>query len=422
MGYDNVNITNGRGQSGLAQCPPESMEIILISSVVALACAGAVAQQRGDQTPAFPPGSAPVSSVIPGKTYPRILPDGRTWYYLRAPDAKQVVLALNKDRPMQNDGMGNWTITVEPIGPGWHEYDFVVDGVKVCDPAVQHVFDQGRYVSGLEIPSPNEDFYAMKQVPHGDVRERSYFSSVTQTWNRILVYAPPGYDENPRKRYPVLYLMHGAGQNETCWSMLGKVGPILDNLLAERKCAPMLVAMPYGYASRPGQEALPLRPPAGGGPPDFSRAFETLGDVYTTDLIPYVDSSFRTIADRNHRALAGLSMGGMQTYVIGLDHLDKFAYLGGFSGGAGAFQPQIDIKTFHHGLMADADAFNKRVRLLFLSTGTNEAQMMQGVLNFRDAAGKAGVKITYFESPGTAHEWQTWRRSLHEFAPLLFRG
>lgn len=298
---------------------------------------------------------------------------------------------------------------------------------------MEHVFDQGRYVSGLEIPSPAEDFYAMKTVPHGDIHESRYFSTVTGSWQRILVYAPPGYDKlrrgtnleeqlDPLKRYPVLYLMHGAGQNEMDWSALGRVGPIIDNLLAEKKCVPMLVVMPYGYASRPGQEAAAVRPPAGGSRPNFASAFKTLGDVYTTDLIPFVDANFRTIPDRDHRAIAGLSMGGMQTYTIGLDHLDLFAYLGGFSGGAGAFQPDIDIKTFHDGLMADADAFNKRVRLLFLSTGTNEAQMMSGVLKFRDAATKSGVKVMYYESPGTAHEWQSWRRSLHEFAPFLFRG
>ena len=148
--------------------------------------------------------------------------------------------------------------------------------------------------------------------------------------------------------------------------------------------------------------------------------FDTVGDVLTKEVVPYVDSKFRTIADRDHRALAGLSMGGMQTYDIGLYHLDQFAYLGGFSGGAGAFGGTIDLKTFHDGLMADADKFNKRVRLLFLSTGTREAQMMRGVLDFRDTAVKAGIKITYFESQDTAHEWQSWRRSLHEFAPMLF--
>jgi len=397
------------------------MKNLSIFALVAFLSAGALAQGPAPALPPIPPDSMPVSSVVPGKQFPRIFPDGRTMYFISAPDAKQVVLALNKDRPMQNDGNGNWTITIEPIGPGWHEYEFIIDGVKVCDPAVQHVFDQGRYVSGLEIPSPAEDFYAMKTVPHGDIHESRYFSTVTGSWQRILVYAPPGYDDKPKTRYPVLYLMHGAGQNEMDWSALGKVGPIIDNLLAEGKCVPMLIVMPYGYASRPGQEAPPLRPPAGGGRPNFANAFKTLGDVYTTDLIPFVDSSFRTIANRDHRAIAGLSMGGMQTYTIGLDHLDLFAYLGGFSGGAGAFQPAIDIKTFHNGLMSDADAFNKRARLLFLSTGTNEAQMMAGVLNFRDAAMKAGVKVKYYESPGTAHEWQSWRRSLHEFAPLLFR-
>lgn len=373
--------------------------------------------------PAPPEGSVLASDALAGQMYPRYFPDGRAIFHLYAPEAKLVELGFNHNRPMQNDGKGHWTITTEPIGPGFHPYEFVVDGVQMCDPGTFHYYDMGRYVSGIEIPSPGEDFYAQRAIPHGDLVDCSYYSEITASWRKLVVYLPPGYEANASKRYPVLYLLHGAGQNETCWSAQGKAGLIMDNLIAEKRSVPMLVVMPNGYASRPGAAPAATRPPAAGGPPpDFSRMFETVGDVLTKEVVPFVDSKYRTIADRNHRALAGLSMGGMQTYAIGLDHLDQFAYLGGFSGGAGAFGGPVDLKTFHAGLMADAASFNKRVGLLFLSTGTKEETMMRGVLAFRDAATESGIKITYFESKDTAHEWQSWRRSLHEFAPLLFRS
>jgi enterochelin esterase family protein len=371
--------------------------------------------------PAAPEGSVLASDAMAGQSYPRYFPDGRAMFYLYAPDAKLVELGFNHNRPMQNDGKGNWTITTEPIGPGFHPYEFVVDGVKMCDPATNQFYDMGRFVSGIEIPSPGEDFFALRTAPHGDIVQCSYYSEIAASWRKLIVYVPPGYDANPSVRFPVLYLQHGAGQNEGCWSAQGKAGMILDNLIAEKKCAPMIVVMPNGYASRPGTKSGQSRPPtAGGARPDFTKMFETVGDVLIKEVVPYVDSKFRTVADRDHRALAGLSMGGMQTYAIGLDHLDQFAYLGGFSGAEGAFGGAIDLKTFHHGVMADADKFNRSTRLIFLSNGTNEREMMRGVLAFRDTAEGAGIKIKYFESQGTAHEWQSWRRSLHEFAPLLF--
>ncbi|WP_025226982.1 alpha/beta hydrolase-fold protein [Fimbriimonas ginsengisoli] len=379
----------------------------------------AVAGAQNAELPPIPPGSVLASTAVPGQHFPRVFPDGRAVFYYRAPNAKRVALGLNKEWPMTNDGKGNWTVTTDPIGPGIHGYEFHVDGVNVGDPAVQHIYDAGRFLSHIEIPSPDGDYFAVKVMAHGDVRDKLYYSSVTTGWRRIRVYTPPGYDQDPTRRYPVLYLMHGAGQNEDCWTLEGKASLILDNMIAEGRCVPMVVVMPNGYAYRPGEEP-PLIPPARR--PDFSKAFSTLGDVFSKDLIPYVDSNFRTKPDRENRALAGLSMGGMQTFSVGLDHLDEFAYLGGFSGGAGAFSTEpIDFKTFHNGVMADAEAFNKRVHAVFLSNGTEEAQMMRGVIAFREAAVKAGINVKSFVSQGTAHEWTTWRRSLHEFAPLLFR-
>ena len=399
------------------------MPISTLVCVSLLTLIGTVAAAQGPIPPPIPEGSVLAQEALSGQRFPRYFPDGRTTYYLYAPDAKKVELGFNRNRPMENDGKGNWTITTEPIGPGFHPYEFIVDGVKMCDPSTVHFYDMGRYVSGIEIPSPGEEFYARrKDIPHGDLRECTYFSEVTQSWRKLVVYLPPDYDSKAKARYPVLYLQHGAGQNENCWSMQGKAGPILDNLIADKKCLPMIVVMPNGYATRPGEETGFNRPPnAGGPPPDFSKMFKTVGDVLMQDVIPFIDSKFRTKADREHRALAGLSMGGMQTYAYGLDNLDHFAYLGGFSGGAGAFGGPLNLKEFHNGLMANPGEFNKRMRLVFLSSGTAEKEMMRGVLAFKDSAIQSGINVRYFESPGTAHEWQSWRRSLHEFAPLLFR-
>jgi enterochelin esterase-like enzyme len=259
------------------------------------------------------------------------------------------------------------------------------------------------------------------------VRERPYFSKTTQAWRRIFIYTPPGYDTSHGARYPVLYLQHGGGEDERGWPMQGRVSLILDNLIAEGKAKPMLVVMEQGYARKPDEPEVPLRPPVGTPaaaiPPDFSRMFATLDEVFSKDLIPFIDGTYRTLPNREHRAMAGLSMGGMQSFQIGLAHTDMFSYLGGFSGAGGGFGGgSFDPKTAHGGVMADADAFNQKMRGLFISIGTAEGERFyNGVKNYRDALEKAGIKTVYYESPGTAHEWQTWRRSLREFAPLLFQ-
>ena len=198
----------------------------------------------------------------------------------------------------------------------------------------------------------------------------------------------------------------------------------LEAKIAEGKAKPMIIVMERGYALKPGEAPVQMRPPAAGASasPDFRRMFATLEELFINDLIPMIDQTYRTKHDREHRALAGLSMGGMQTFVIGLASLDHFAYLGGFSGAGGGFGAVFDPKTSHGGVMVDADAFNAKVRLLFISIGTAEGERFyNGVNGYRDALVQAGIKTVYYESPGTAHEWQTWRCSLREFAPLLFR-
>jgi len=370
------------------------------------------------------------STNIGGAEYPRVTPDLRVIFRIKAPDAQKVEFDLGRPYAAQKDAEGFWTATTDPQVPGFHYYALLIDGVRVSDPASESFYGTGRQSSAIEIPEKGVDYYLPKDVPHGDVRERWYHSSVTGAWRRVYVYTPPGYDTKLPTRYPVLYLQHGAGEDERGWSNQGHVAFIMDNAIAEGKAAPMLVVMDKGYAQRAGEAPFTPGPPRGNGgrggaAPNFGRMFQAFDDVVTKDLIPYIDASFRTIPDRDHRALAGLSMGGAQAYNIGLNHLDLFSYIGGFSGAGGGFGGggAFDPKTANNGVMADADAFNRRVHVLFMSIGTAEPQRMQdSVRGYHDNLTKAGIKTVFYESPGTSHEWLTWRRSLHEFTPLLFRA
>ncbi|MEW4570042.1 alpha/beta hydrolase-fold protein [Tautonia sp. JC769] len=394
------------------------MNSILLTGLLHLLLATAPFQ---DEAPG-PADAVPAPSNIRGAQFPRIHPDLRVTFRIRAPEARQVVFGFFDDQryPAEKDDEGVWTATTGPQVPGFHYYRVFIDGAEVNDPSSETYFGTGKMTSGIEIPEDGADFYLPKDVPHGEVRERWYFSETTQQWRRIFVYTPPGYDEGGQ-RYPVLYLQHGAGEDERGWPNQGRVGFIMDNLIAEGKARPMLVVMEQGYARRAG-DAEPARPP--GGRPDFTRMFSAFEGVMVEDLIPMVDATYRTIPDREHRAMAGLSMGGMQTFQITLKHLDLFSSIGGFSGAGGGFGGvAFDPETAHGGVMADADAFNEKVDVLWLGIGTEEPERMyQSVKNYHEALEKAGIEHVYYESPGTSHEWQTWRRSLHEFAPLLFGG
>ncbi|HJT76176.1 MAG TPA: alpha/beta hydrolase-fold protein [Gemmataceae bacterium] len=392
--------------------------------VAALVLAGVAPAQQGSKSA----DGIPAPSNIRGAEYPRIHADLRVTFRIKAPSARKVEFAFfsSKRYPAQKGEDGFWTATTDPLVPGFHYYRVFLDGVEVNDPASETFYGTGKEISGLEIPEKGVDFYLPREVPHGEVRERWYYSKTTQAWRRVFVYTPPGYDADRGTRYPVLYLQHGGGEDERGWPNQGRVGFILDNLIAERKAKPMIVVMEQGYARRPGEAAPPAPRPAAPGRDrpafrDFSRLFAAFEGVMVNDLIPMIDATYRTLPDREHRAMAGLSMGGMQTFRIGLGHLDLFAYLGGFSGAGGGFGgAPFDPKTAHDGVMADAHAFNQKVRLVWLGVGTAEGRMYEGIKNYHEALAKAGIKHVYYESPGTAHEWLTWRRCLHEFAPLLF--
>ena len=265
----------------------------------------------------------PASSNIPGQQYPRIHSDLRATFRIKAPGAQKVELDLGRRYPMASDSNGVWTVTTAPLVPGFHYYSMVIDGATVCDPASETFYGMGRQASGIEVPSKGEDFYDVKDVPHGEIRERPYFSKTTGAWRRIFVYTPPDYDINRDARYPVLYLQHGAGEDERGWVVQGRLGHIMDNLIAEKKAKPMIVVTEKGYARKPGEPEAPMRPPSGTNtmPRDFSRMFSALEEVFINDLIPFIDATYRTRTNREDRAMAGLSMGGMQTFTIGLKHL-----------------------------------------------------------------------------------------------------
>jgi enterochelin esterase family protein len=354
---------------------------------------------------------------VTGADYPKVRADLSVTFQVKAPDAKKVQVDLGKLWDMERDSEGVWSVTIAPQVPGFHYYYLVIDGVRVSDPASDSFYGVGKHSSGIEIPEAGADYSEIKDVPHGQVRSYHYYSKTVAAWRRAFVYTPPDYDTNPKARYPVLYLQHGGGEDETGWPKQGRVDIILDNLIAERKAVPMIIVMDKGYALKPGEP--PPQRPAPGQRFVLPRTFE---EVVINDLIPAVDSTFRTLADRDHRAMAGLSMGGMQTFQITMNNLDKFAWVGGFSGAGGGMGGQFDAKTAFNGVLADAAAFNKRVKLVWIGIGTKEPEFMyQSVHSFHEALTSAGIAHVYYESPGTSHEWLTWRRDLREFAPRLFQ-
>jgi enterochelin esterase-like enzyme len=358
----------------------------------------------------------PAPTNVPNAQYPQILPDNRVIFRIKAPDAQKVQVDLGKKYDMAKDTAGFWMATTEPIVIGFHYYSILIDGVAVVDPASQAFYGMGRMASGIDIPEAGVDFYYPRNVPHGEIRSINYYSNITKAWRRAFVYTPPGYDNDINKRYPVLYLQHGGGEDETGWPIQGKADHILDNLIAEGKGVPMIVVMDRGYAvdptRRPNTQETGFR---------AAMANNAFPDVLIREIIPMIDQRYRTINDRDHRAMAGLSMGGFQTFQTAMPNLDKFAYVGGFSGAA-FLEPNTDLKTAFNGVWADADAFNKKMKVVYLSIGTAEPErMFKSVNGFHEGLDKIGIKHIYYESPMTSHEWQTWRRSLQQFASLIFK-
>src|ERR1051326_3985178 len=286
----------------------------------------------------------PASTNVGGAEYPKVDSSGRVQVRVKAPDASKIRLNFwsGPKEQMEKQPDGYWTFTTPPLAPGLHYYTLTIDGAEVSDTGSESFFGGGRWASAVEVPEPGSTYYLPQNVPQGQVREVWYDSKVTGTWRHALIYLPPNYDTQPKRRYPVLYLQHGGGEDETGWIRQGRANFILDNLIAAGSTQPMIVVMAYGYARRAGQPAPDLtgKPP---GSPERAKAMLDMASAFEADvteaLIPFVDSTFRTMADRDHRAMAGLSMGGMQTFHVTLNHLDVFSYIGGFSGAGGPPRP-----------------------------------------------------------------------------------
>jgi enterochelin esterase-like enzyme len=417
---------------------------ILLLTVLAAACLSGLASAQ-------PPADCKPNSLnIPSAPYPCIFPDGRVRFRVAAPDAQKVTVRIGKGFDMAKEADGLWYATTTPQVVGFHYYTLAIDGAVVSDPATRTYFGSGFDNSAIEVPEPAADaaYYTLQDVPHGQVSQRWYYSKVTGAWRRAYVYTPPGYDADIKVKYPVLYLMHGWGENEQGWHTQGHVDVIMDNLIAAKKARPFVIVMDNLNAVKPGEsaqlyaargsitQAVPTPPPAPGAPPappapgapagrggapaagrGGPLASPVFSEMMFTDLVPMIERTYRVAPGRENRAMAGLSMGGMQTFNTVLTNLDKFAYLGGFSGSSGG-RGGFDPKTSNGGVFADAAAFNKKVKVMFLGIGSVEGQ---GTKTFSDALTQAGIKNVYFESPGTAHEWLTWRRCFNDFAPRLFR-
>ena len=372
----------------------------------------------------------PATSNQQGKQYPQVNSEGRVKFRIVAPKAQSVGVSFRDSSPFTKGEDGAWVGYSRPLDVGFHYYTINIDGAEVPDPNSRFFYGSSRWGSAVEIPAKDQDFYALRNVPHGQLREIHYFSKTSNTNRHAFVYTPPGYDKESRKRFPVLYLQHGAGEDETGWGSQGRAGWIMDNLLAEGKARPFIIVMENGGnigggprpAGPPGGAAAPTgiangapaRGPAGPGARAFN--FSAFERVLIDDLIPYIDANFRTIAKQPSRAMAGLSMGGMQTRAISLAHLDTFSHIGVFSGGS--------IATTN---VTDMAAFKKKVKLVFISYGSRELGGNRPNMGGDPKANVeslklAGINSVFYESPDTAHEWQSWRRSLREFAPLLFRN
>lgn len=350
----------------------------------------------------------PDESGLPGKRgtlnvrsaqYPRLLPDNRMEFKVKAPNAQKVQIDLGKKYDLTKNADGEWHGVTEPLTPGFHYYFLVIDDVPVADPASESFYGCSMHSSGVEIPYPDGDsrFY-LADVPHGDVRMKRYYSTTAGDWRRAYIYCPPGYDSS-NDSYPVLYLQHGGGEDERGWATQGRTDIIMDNLIAQGKATPMIIVMADGNTS------------------DFEK--ELLNDV-----IPMTEKNFRVKPGRENRALAGLSMGGIQTLNTGIPNLDKFAYLGVFSSGWFAnpnpFGVMMDSEKYYDMLNANKNDYNDKLKVFWLSMGGKEDIAYENCRVMRDRFDKIGIKYDYFETPG-GHTWPVWRESLYQFAPLLFK-
>jgi enterochelin esterase-like enzyme len=351
----------------------------------------------------------PASTNVRSSKYPQILPDSRVVFRIKAPDAQKMQIDLGKKYDMMKDTGGYWTLTTEPISEGFHYYSLLIDGVATTDPSSETFYGMGRDASGIEIPFRGQGYYAEKDVPHGDIRIKRYFSPVTNSWRQFYVYAPPGYDANTNEKYPVLYILHGGGEDERGWATQGKTDLILDNLIAEGKAKPMLVVMPDANIGASGFSGDAIE----GSLRMFEREMKQV-------IIPFVEKNYRTLTDANNRALAGLSLGGLHTLYTGFNNTNMFAQLGVFS--SGWISPMLDktANAQYSFIKSNESSISKNLKSLWIGMGGKEDIAYKNCQTMMAKFDEMGIKYTYSEYPG-GHTWAVWRNNLYNFAQVLFK-
>lgn len=349
----------------------------------------------------------PASTNVRSAKYPQILPDNRVMFRVKAPEAQKVQIDLGKKYDMTKDAEGFWSVTTDTISEGIHYYSLIIDGVALADPASETFYGMGRMASGIEIPSRNGDYYSLKDVPHGEIRMKRYYSSVLNTWRRFYIYIPAGYDENTNQKYPVLYLLHGGGEDERGWATQGKTDLILDNLIAEGKAKPMLIVMMDGNMG-------------GGGIASFNeRSLQIFARELKEAVIPVVEKNYRASTDSKDRALAGLSMGGLQTLHAGVRNYDKFSYLGVFS--SGWFANSTTLSEPEYTFMKEhASAINSNIKHFWIAMGGKEDIAHDNCKVMLSKFDEMNIKYQYSEYPG-GHTWPVWRNNLYKFSQILFK-
>lgn len=437
----------------------------------------------------YPANTKPASTNLVGVQWPRVDADRKVYFRINAPQAQSVTVSLGNLALTKGED-GFWTGVTSVQDPGFHYYSLKINGVEVADPNSETFYGSSKLMSGIEVPEAGVDFYDIKDVPHGEVRSVWYMAKSTGQFRHAYIYTPPGYDKDVTKKYPVLYLQHGMGEDRRAWSNQGRTNFIMDNLIAEGKAVPFIIVMEDGgiangvpmgggmgggrrpagaapagapgqtpagapaQAGQPRPQGAPGQAPAGApaqagqprpqgqaqaapagapqGAPGAGRpagggmgggmmggmanmTFGDIADVMIKDLIPMVDANYRTLTDRENRAIAGLSLGGTQTYSISQANLDKFAHIGIFSAPFGF----PGVESGYNGLLAKPAEFSKQVKTFFVSMGSKEGA--SSGRSIHEQLDQAGIKNVYYEAPGTAHEFQTWRKSLYNFAQLLFK-
>ena len=348
----------------------------------------------------------PSPTNVRGGKYPQIMPDSRAVFRVKAPDAQKVQLDLVKKYDMVKNSEGVWEVTTDSLTEGFHYYSLLVDGLSIADPASETFYGMGRMASGIEVPFKGSDYYAVKDVPHGEIAIKRYFSTVFNTWRQFYIYKPAGYDVNINEKYPVLYILHGGGEDERGWATQGKTDLILDNLIAAKKAKPMLIVMPDGNVT--GQQGFGE---------NTLRMFER---EMKQCIIPFVEKNYRAETGSGNRALAGLSMGGLQTLYLGINNTDLFPYLGVFSSGW-IMPAQTDLANKQYDFMKNnLDKMNNNLKLLWIAMGGKEDIAYTNCQAMLKNLDELKIKYTYSEYPG-GHTWPVWRNNLYNFAQLLFR-